>query len=308
MLGSEVLELITGLAFVYLLCSLAGSAIHDWLAGLLNTKATALEKRLAELLESSNLVEEIYNHPLIKGTTYKSLYDRLLFRKKSTPKYIAPNIFSSVLVDLIEEKGFDIDSLYKGFKETPGDKNVLKSLVKKVEARVTEKTNRVEAEAEKLKANIENWFNDSMSQMSKWYKQRTRFIIFCISLILCGALNVDTIMISKALYQDDAIRQAIVEVAGQTTAQTPAQETGKKKTPMEKAKELEVKLSELGLPIGWSNTNEEKDIKGYPTDFLGWLLKILGILMSTVATSMGAPFWFDVIRKMMRLKGKKVKE
>ncbi len=35
------------------------------------------------------------------------------------------------------------------------------------------------------------------------------------------------------------------------------------------------------------------------TDFWGWILKIVGLLATTFAISLGAPFWFDVLNKFI---------
>lgn len=50
-------------------------------------------------------------------------------------------------------------------------------------------------------------------------------------------------------------------------------------------------LNQLGLPIGWQNCH---DLRVYPRSGMGWAEKILGLLMTALATSLGAPFWFDI--------------
>jgi len=49
----------------------------------------------------------------------------------------------------------------------------------------------------------------------------------------------------------------------------------------------------LGLELGW---------KSWPTSSGAWLLTILGLLVSTLAVSMGAPFWFDVLKRFVNLR------
>ncbi len=44
--------------------------------------------------------------------------------------------------------------------------------------------------------------------------------------------------------------------------------------------------------IGWSTST-------LPADFWGWVLKIVGLLATTFAVSLGAPFWFDVLNKFI---------
>jgi hypothetical protein len=51
-------------------------------------------------------------------------------------------------------------------------------------------------------------------------------------------------------------------------------------------------LKNLGLPIGWGGTKP-------PQTAVDWITKILGILMTGLAVSLGAPFWFDLLNKFI---------
>jgi hypothetical protein len=39
-----------------------------------------------------------------------------------------------------------------------------------------------------------------------------------------------------------------------------------------------------------------------PTDAGGWILKILGLLITIVAVSLGAPFWFDLLKCLINVR------
>jgi hypothetical protein len=60
-------------------------------------------------------------------------------------------------------------------------------------------------------------------------------------------------------------------------------------------------LDSLGLPIGWSHVRLSS--AGKPAT--GWdvlkfiVISLLGWLMTGVAATLGAPFWFDVLNKVM---------
>ncbi len=60
-------------------------------------------------------------------------------------------------------------------------------------------------------------------------------------------------------------------------------------------------LQDLGLPIGW---------RGLPQGAGAWLFKILGLAVTAIAVSFGAPFWFDLLNKLVNLRqtGKKPDE
>jgi hypothetical protein len=50
------------------------------------------------------------------------------------------------------------------------------------------------------------------------------------------------------------------------------------------------KIEGLGVPLGW--TKQDTSALGNPTTYLGWLL-------TAIAVSLGAPFWFDILNKFM---------
>lgn len=60
--------------------------------------------------------------------------------------------------------------------------------------------------------------------------------------------------------------------------------------------DLNSQLQGLQLPIGWASA---PDPRAFPSEFPGYLYRILGWLFTAAALSLGAPFWFDVLNKFM---------
>ena len=63
-------------------------------------------------------------------------------------------------------------------------------------------------------------------------------------------------------------------------------------------------LAALGLPIGWNwkscaTPDAPRNFRAVPPWGWDWLFKIFGWLLTAVAVSLGAPFWFDVLNKFM---------
>jgi hypothetical protein len=44
-------------------------------------------------------------------------------------------------------------------------------------------------------------------------------------------------------------------------------------------------------------------INNAPTDTAGWFLKVMGIILSAGAAAQGAPFWFDLLKKLVNIRG-----
>ena len=136
---------------------------------------------------------------------------------------------------------------------------------------------------------VESWFNDSMERLGGAYRRRMQIVGLIVGITVAAALNVDTGAIMTTLWKDPILRQAIVTQANQVQASDI--QPGQPATVEEIAKNAE-KLNVLSLPIGWS-------AKNIPTTANGWVAKIVGILLSGMAAAQGAPYWFDIMRKLV---------
>jgi hypothetical protein len=65
MFGSEILDIIIGLIFVYFLLSLVCSAINEYIASITNKRGKVLVQGLEELLRGSGIADRFYAHPLV---------------------------------------------------------------------------------------------------------------------------------------------------------------------------------------------------------------------------------------------------
>ena len=143
---------------------------------------------------------------------------------------------------------------------------------------------------------IEVWFNNTMDRVSGWYKRSAQTVTLVLALIICVIANADTISITRALSNDPALRDAIVAQAKQYAAQAPdttaADSTNR---PSTRIRESIGELEGLGLPLGWTSAT-------MPRGAEAWSLKIIGILLTTCAVSLGAPFWFDILNKIIQIR------
>jgi len=369
MFGSETLDVIIGLIFVYLICSLVCSAIKEWIAKLLDFRAVDLEKELIKMLDG-DVKDKLYNHPFIKAITRHPKWIERIFKRPGRPSYIDSKLFSMALTDILMRAGktpetkTDTDhesknhnnSLHqvkagisnlnkaKGKDNSTPPVTALETIIDSVKAEIEKTENSIAAFREK----VENWFNTTMEQLSLWYKRKSRIIIFILAVPLCIGLNIDTIMVTKYLYQNKTAQEKFVEAAikkietgntqkpkgekksdqikqTDTDAALPdnnneiskdkkvvtakdnppphsndnATSSKKVENPIHTVKKLQADLVDLGFPVGWNlDVPQKDDIRGMP-DGWGWLLKIIGLFISTLAISMGATFWFDILKKLI---------
>jgi len=132
-------------------------------------------------------------------------------------------------------------------------------------------------------------------------------IIAILALGVCAICNADTFMITKNLINDEQMRTAIVTAADEAVKQSITSDKKSPGTeekagvasssisedPLEKIKDVRKKLQTLPLPLGWYEA---------PKKVEDWVIKILGILFTAFAVSLGAPFWFDFLDKIIKIR------
>ena len=297
MFGSEILDIGIGVAFVYLLLSLVCSVLNEWIAGVMGLRAKNLEAGIRSLFSDGKLTipasgdspkiekflaDAIYDHGLIQSQFRADWLDRLL-KRQGRPSYIPADLFSMALIDtLVPADGGDpksIEAVRSAVANLPqgSAKQALLTLVGQANTDVV-----------KARQAIENWYNDSMDRVAGWYKRKVQLILIVLGLLLTIATNTDTIVVTKAMISSPALRASTVEAAQNYIRTHPDTSPAQNSDGTQKALEgLRQQLQQINLPIGWSQR---------PTN---WWSAILGWLLTTVAVSLGAPFWFDVLNKFM---------
>ena len=306
MFGSVVLEIAIGIIFINILVSTICSTIREGIEALLKSRAAYLEHSIRELLhdiKGTGIAKSFYNHPLINSLFSENYTPgdstgspNLLARGGNLPSYIPSNNFAIVLMD-IAARGADTDAV----SSDPASpvislatirKNMLNIGNEYVQRALLTSIDTAQGDLDKAQKNIEAWFNGSMDRVSGWYKRSTYWIIFWIALFVSVGLNINTITIADYLYRNDAVRTAMVKRAEAISGDS----SFSKKNYEEAKKELE----KLNLPIGW-NAGWGAVEPGKPgitawNDIFG---PVIGWLLTALAATLGAPFWFDLLNKVM---------
>jgi hypothetical protein len=141
---------------------------------------------------------------------------------------------------------------------------------------------------ERFRGNLERWFDDAMDRVSGFYKRKVQLAVLAYAILVTAALNIDSVAFATRLWTDDLVRSAAVAAAErQQQGQDPS------------ATRLLEEVRGLDLPLGWSAADPLRDP---PSGLAGWLLKLLGLAVTVLALTLGAPFWFDVLSRVARLR------
>jgi hypothetical protein len=285
MFGSQVLEVVIGLTLIYLVLSIGCSGIKEVIAAMFSLRAKTLEDGVRNMLKNgpTDYTAQLFGHPLIQATAPAG----------QKPSYISARMFAAALFDIVAPADATqprtIQSLRAGVSQIP-DAKLRATLLNMVDA--------AGGDVDAARVKVEHWFDDTMARVTGWYKRKAQKIIFVAGLVLCAAVNADTLMIVRELWSDQAVRSTMVAQAGQKVQSTnPADYLNQKDSLQRVAREIrEVSTP----PIGWSR--DPKDIRIWPGSLGEQALKILGILLTSFAIVMGAPFWFDMLNNFINLR------
>jgi len=163
-----------------------------------------------------------------------------------------------------------------------------------------------------FRAGVEQWFDHTMDRASGWYKRVAQTMALVLGLLIAVGMNIDTIHVAERLWGDAPLRSAIVEevkkvppppaptttVAGQPGTTAPPSALAPLGAQVQGIQSDFSKLTALQLPMGWAKAQRPDS---YWVAVLGWLL-------TAIALSLGAPFWFDLLNKVTALRGGGTKE
>ncbi len=329
MFNSEALNIVIGLVFIYLLYSLLASIIQEIISSMRSYRAKMLEKAICRMLDDNTgkntLVALFYNHPLMKYLGEST--------KHSKPAYINNSTFSKVVLDLLRsdaaKPGDDIKLLIQKTLDTKNitwdknDTNINDDTLKFLNSIWTDS----QGDVVKFKGILENWFDETMDRTTGWYKKKNQRVLFFVGLVIAIIFNVDSIKIVSKLEKDPKLTEQLVQQADNFIKSHPDLDkqiekvktsnsiNSNKKDSLQTLDTLKARRDTL---INQANRLVQADIKKVNNVLgIGWadvyngnikidyqfiLFSLLGWLITALALSLGAPFWFDLLNKLMKLR------
>lgn len=341
---SKILEILIAMALFYFLFSTLVSVIFEWYAYKTQKRGKFLYETILKLVNdpvNQSYGASLYSHYTIdklkKGKDFYPQYvssalfadalidvigsqsDRVYFddpfAEADPDKPIEVNMTEERVPDPFERFGKGLAAMhYSPFK------NQLRFYYEK-------STTYAE-----LKLQLQSWFDDYMDRVSGWYKLKTKSSLYIISFMVCVGFNLDSITIIKKINRDDETRKKMIALAERTMEENqPSADLDSDKyaafvyptekgadftsdsrhkgfdTVVDEYQKTELLLRELeenAIPIGYYGYRSFLNIFSSFYSFFWWLL---GLLISTLALSFGAPFWFDVLSKAINIRRSGVK-
>lgn len=282
------LNVVIGLIFVLLMFSLLASTVMEVIAALFSLRARHLDYTLNNMLGEKSA--DFLRHPLFKQLSYAT-NRRARISAYHLPSYISKETFTSILADLLnadskEALAKHIDSLDEGDL-----KRMMQFLFRQANGNPAA-----------FKAELGRWFDEVMDRAKDWYKRYLKWWLFAIGLGLAVIFNADTIQIYQNISSSATTQDFLVAMASNFEARTDSVAGPDLNLTLEESvarmdsmlQRIEHIRSPLGL--GWGPSDTGRTIPW-------WLIKLAGLLLTGIAVTMGAPFWYDILKKLLSLRG-----
>ncbi len=293
----SLLSIVIGIVFVLLLFSLLATTVMEVVAGLLTLRGKSLIDVFKSMLGDS-FARAFTQHPYYLQMGEKASFLRFLRPKTLPPSYIRPSTFSGILLDLTEVySGEDIQQALERLPE---------GRLKKVLIFLYQEA---QGDIERFRLKVEEWYNEVMERASEWYVNRIRSYLIAIGFAIAVIFNVDVVNIYSTLSTNAAFRDFLADAATQYVQTQPAPRdldsalaapdywAARARLDSLVNKNIAALRSPLG--IGWENVqwpSEEEQVHW-------WILKLIGWLTTALAISLGAKFWYDLLRQLVNFRG-----
>jgi len=267
------LDLVVGLIFIYFILSITCSAFLEVLSGLFNFRGRLLKRWIIRTFSTDGadvVWSAILRHHLVS---------RLEKEGRRFPERIPGTLFANVLLDLSSNK--EILSLY------PEE-------LQRVWARFPSGSG---SDRKRIASQLKKWFKVLQGRMTDQYKRLVRIWLTLIAALIILPSNADTFRMADWLMGHPKERSGIADMAVRWTNDTAGDPSG---YTMEQLASVQDQLLKTGIPVGWER---DSPIHG----FAAWSAKIAGLLITVLCVSMGAPFWYDMLRYLANLRKKSPK-
>lgn len=202
----KAIDIALGMIVVYLTFSLGVTAFNEALAALLSSRAKWLQRGVAALLTPTS-AKAPAKSPASTDTFYRSPFIAMLGSasgadKRFAASYIPPWTMLQGLLDTANEGKAEaletVAAIEKAVKRLP-EGTPIRAAIESLLAQAA-------GDMEKFRKLVEKWFADFDEQVRSWYRQKTQYVLVCLSAVVACTLNLDTIQLVRKLSADDKTR------------------------------------------------------------------------------------------------------
>jgi len=243
-------------------------------------------------------VANLQNHPLLIGTP------------TSLPSYVPARDFATALLSVLKDgsASTSIAQTKKAILTLP-DGDLKTQLLAFIDAGAND--------IDKLRTRIETWFDDCMERLSGIYTRSTQYLMLVLGLVIAVGMNIDSIHLAKALWEQPAMSKAISDGAAHFVSDNGANLFCPDGAPANTCKKIDLKtiqtvIDQQMLPIGRKDADffgcrtivqDGKLMADPDCNTAAWEeWTVSGWLVTAFAVSLGAQFWFGLLNQLINLR------
>jgi hypothetical protein len=297
---TALVDVAIGLSVIFMGTALLVTIVNEYISQLFRLRASELTRNLATLLNAPELKTLVE-----KNAAFKPLLDMT----NQVRTYVDPIILAQVMVGSLRETAAQTGTApVASMAELVGaiDKLPASSIKSALWTLAQSATS-----VDKFVKGVSIWVDRSLIVLGEGYKQRMRLITLLLGFAIAIAFNVDTLNMAQRLYGDKELRDQLSVAAEQYVQKVSPEvfdrcnkltpEDRKKAAECEPIQRMAASITQRGatfakLPIGWDTADWAT------TDGTIWGLRFLGWIMTALAISLGAPFWFDALNRVVNVR------
>ena len=290
------LDTAIGLALMYAILSLVCTVVNEYIATWLRLRSKTLSTSLQKLLDVPVLHADFLNHGLVGGANSAS--------GEQPSSYLSGRDFAMALFGALDvTKPIPAFTDVKQAVSDLPDSNIRDALLAQLAT--------ANGDIEKLRDSVATWFDGTMDRLGGVYKRKLKWISLGVGCVVAIIINADSFAVGRALWNDDGLRAQMTQIAD-TVAKDPKFAAAVAKTNNTASSDTS------GSDVFDAFRNAQDQLRPLP---LGWLYfwtkmsdgadltlwvilsKAIGLFLTGLALSLGAPFWFDLLTKFMNIRG-----
>jgi hypothetical protein len=302
MIQNPLLDFAIGMIAFFLVASLLVTALQEVIAQLLDLRAKTLRAAIGNMLDGNKT----------GGRTTDAFFDNVLIRSLNTrttgigPSYIPRGVFTAAVknIGLASSAGA---AMIASAKALPEDGTALQQALREV-------ANSTADEAAAFDQAVGDWFDAVMERVSGLYKRKAQVMAFWLGLMVAAVANLNTFAVGGFLAGNSAARTSIADaVADVMNKPPPFDPTNKDDRDRLIGKMTAVSVEQV-VPVGWppapqgqsASAREWHDVVRDYAKLIAsegiWQGALFGWLVTALATTLGAAFWFDLLTRFVNIR------
>lgn len=290
MFGSQALETTIGLVLMFFIISIAASSIVELISQVAKKRARDLEDTVGHILSGTrDKSDKEFGDALnaFKGTSIY-LAAQAGSRRTKKPSYISARAFAEAVGEMLHDGQGALQPL----------DNLPPGLKRRLDALARQPLADASAKLLLIKSGLEQWFDEAMGRLEGAYKRWVKWILLALGLLIAVVANASAFHTAERLWKDPVTRAAVANAANGVI-------TDGGKENIKSVAEATDNLEALKIPVGWDQASRDKwKGKSLQSIITSWstLAMMAGWLTTALLVTLGAPFWFDLLTRLVSLR------